>query len=277
MTLNLGYKVNLSKLLDRIAGVFFTRGQGGGVAPTDLVSLSHNDNSGRAPEELERILGVQFRDPGLLIQGLTHSSFANEQPELVEASNERLEFLGDAFLGYVVGQELFQRYPSMSEGDLTTARASLVSRQNLYLVAERLGLGKFLLVGQGEKYTGGQRTASSLAALVESLLGAVLEDQGPQQAKAVALKILQPDFERLASQGIVVDAKSQLNMIVQRTIGFPPVYRLVGEDDIEHANRKQFSVEVVVGSKVMGRGVGTKKLDAEQAAASQAIESFSNL
>ncbi len=273
MTLNLGYKVNLSKLLERIVGVFFTRGQGGGVAPTDLV---HNDNSGRAPEELERILGVQFRDPELLIQGLTHSSFANEQPEVAEASNERLEFLGDAFLGYVVGQELFQRYPSMSEGDLTTARASLVSRQNLYLVAERLGLGKFLLVGQGEKYSGGQRTASSLAALVESLLGAVLEDQGPQQAKAVALKILQPDFERLASQGIVVDAKSQLNMIVQRTIGFPPVYRLVGEYDIEHANRKQFSVEVLVGSKVMGRGVGTKKLDAEQAAASQAIESFSN-
>ena len=234
-------------------------------------------NLNKALEDMERILGIHFNDAGLLIQGLAHSSFANEQPEVVESSNERLEFLGDAFLGYVVAQELFQRYPGMPEGDLTTARASLVSRHALYLVADRLGLGAFLLLGQGEEYTGGRRRASNLAALVESLVGAVLEDQGPQLAKKVALSLLEPDFRRLASQGIVLDAKSQLHMMAQRTLGVPPVYRVVGESGPDRANRKQFSVEVVVGSKIMGRGVGTKKADAEQAAANQAIEGFSNL
>ena len=246
------------------------------MVPTTL-NLDRKVNLDRALKDVERILGVRFSDRELLIEGLAHSSFANEQPEVTGASNERLEFLGDAFLGYVVAEELFRRYPEMSEGDLTTARASLVSRNALYLVADRLGLGEFLLLGQGEEFTGGRRRASTLAALVESLVGAVLEDKGPQQARLVSLNLLEPDFKRLASQGIVLDAKSQLQEIIQRTKGVRPVYRIIGESGPDHANRKEFSIEVVIGSTIMGRGVGNKKADAEQAAASEAIKVLSEI
>ena len=107
----------------------------------------------RPRQELEQVLGIRFEDPELLTQSLVHTSIVNEQPQAAPASNERLEFLGDAFLGYVVAAELFRRHPDMPEGQLTAARASLVNRDALARVAGRLPLGDFLLLGQGEEAT----------------------------------------------------------------------------------------------------------------------------
>lgn len=225
-------------------------------------------------QDLERALGVRFKNHALLRQAVTHSSFLNEHPDEQLADYERLEFLGDAFLGWVVADELLKRYPSFMEGDLTRARASLVRGTTLAEIARELGAGKHLILGAGEEATGGRERGSSLAAVLEALVGAVLLDRGEKEARRLVLDWLGNAMGSLGPGGAPRDAKSSLQEACQR-LGLPlPVYETIAEEGSSHA--KRFTVRVMVDGEPRGDGEGNRKADAEQAAAADALTGFEN-
>ena len=221
---------------------------------------------------LERILGVRFKERALLRQAFVHRSFLNEQPDTALESYERLEFLGDAFLGWVVADELYARYPAFAEGDMTRARASLVRGATLADVATQIGVGPYLHLGSGEESTGGRARRSTLAAAVEAALGAVLLDRGERAARALVLRWLGDRLESLDSAGAPRDAKSALQELVQ-SLGRPlPVYDVLGDEGPSHDRR--YRVSVSVGGEPLAEGVGRRKAEAEQAAAALARETI---
>ncbi|MBI4234457.1 MAG: ribonuclease III [Chloroflexi bacterium] len=219
---------------------------------------------------LEASLGLLFRDRRLLRCALVHSSYVNEHPELAEGSNERLEFLGDALLDFVVAEELFRRYPEKPEGELTALRAALVCGESLARVGDALKLGDFLCLGQGEEASGGRSRPSNLAAALESVVGAILLDQGVGAARDFVLRVLGGELERLPLLGAPKDPKSLLQELVQSRGQPSPMYRMVGEEGPDHA--KQFVMEAVVEGEILGRGRGRRKAEAERAAAQAALE-----
>lgn len=219
---------------------------------------------------VEEALGVRFRDAGLLRLSLTHSSYVNEHPQDAPASNERLEYLGDAFLGMVVARRLYLENPEMTEGDLTEARASVVRGETLSAVAVALGLGDYLLLGQGEEQTGGRAKPNNLACALEALVGAVYLDQGHEAAEAFVVRVLQPHIDAVDTQQAVQDPKSMLQEAAQaRGLGAPR-YLVLSETGPGH--ERTFAVEVVVAGKALAQGIGRRKVDAERQAASAALD-----
>ena len=218
---------------------------------------------------LEEALGVRFQNQTLLKRSLVHSSYMNENPLEAPESNERLEFLGDALLDFVVAEELYQRYPQMPEGQLTAARAALVRGEALAQVARRLALGDALLLGQGEESSGGRSRGSNLAAVFEALIGAIFLDQGYEGVHTYILNALQPELERISVQGVPEDPKSRLQELIQGQEGRTPNYRIAEELGPDHA--KHFVAEALIGDRVAGRGSGRRKAEAEQAAARAAL------
>jgi ribonuclease-3 len=221
---------------------------------------------------LQRAIGVQFNSTALLEQALTHRSYLNEHPGEGFADYERLEYLGDAFLGWVVADELYQRHPSFTEGDLTRGRVSLVRGETLAEIARSFGAGAYIIMGLGEEGTGGRDHRATLAAIVESLIGAVLQDKGEREARELVLRWLGPKITAMNPDGAPRDAKSALQEASQRTGSPVPVYELVREEGPSHD--KTFEVVVLVDSEVRGRGEGRRKIDAEQAAAAQALNAI---
>ncbi|MEK9659380.1 MAG: ribonuclease III [Chloroflexota bacterium] len=222
-------------------------------------------------EGLEQALGVWFTDRGLLQQALVHRSYLNEHPG--HASYERMEFLGDAFLGWVAAEALYQRHPDRDEGSLTRARASLVQGKALALIARRLGLGAYLALGAGEEAGGGRERPTNLAQALEAVLAAVLLDRGEEAARRVALAWLAEGLAHVGRSGAPRDAKSALQERLQSTGRGLPAYRLVSTEGPAHA--REFTVDVLVDGAPAGRGTGARKADAEQAAAAQALEALS--
>ena len=221
---------------------------------------------------LEGQIGVSFHDQRLLRQALVHSSFLNENPHFSLDSNERLEFLGDAFIGLVVAEELYQRFPDASEGALTEMRAALVRRKSLASIGKDLGLGRCLYLGLGEEAGGGRERASNLADALEALIGAALVDQGHGEAKRLVLRLLATSMERLNQAAVPRDVKSLLQELVQGR-GLPtPTYQLAEASGPDHA--RDFSVDVLVGDRVLGSGRGPRKGDAEREAAAAALEAL---
>ncbi|MSQ40284.1 MAG: ribonuclease III [Dehalococcoidia bacterium] len=218
---------------------------------------------------LEASLGVSFKDRGLLRLALLHASYANEHPDQVEGSNERLEFLGDAVLECVVTEELYRRQPGLSEGDMTVLRSALVSGQRLAQVARDLGLGAYLVLGIGEERSGGRERESNLAAVFEAVLGALFLDQGYRKCCQVVRRPLGVELRRLGRQGAPADAKTQLQQLLQTRGGSPPRYRTAEETGPDHDRR--FTVEVCAGDQVLGTGWGRRRALAEQQAARQAL------
>jgi len=215
-------------------------------------------------------LGVRFRRPELLREALTHSSYVNERPSQPISDNERLEFLGDAVLGLVIADELFHRYPTAREGALTAMRAAIVRTDSLAQASMRIDLGAHLFLGRGEEASGGRQRAANLCAAFEAVVGALYLDQGLEQARALLLRVLGDAIQSLAATG-PRDAKSLLQEQVQARLHLTPAYRTVAETGPDHA--KEFVVEVWVGGRVLGRGVGPSKQAAEQAAAQSALAS----
>lgn len=212
--------------------------------------------------------GLRFRDGSLLARAFMHSSYLNENSAAGE-SNERLEFLGDAVVNLVLAQELFARVPGVAEGELSRRRWELASRRSLAQAARRLDMGRYLLMGRGEASTGGRERESTLGSAFEAVVGAVLLDSGYEAARAFVQLALAEDLERVASQGVVRDHKTELQeLALSRGLGLPE-YRTVGTSGPDHA--RSFEVEVSVGGNVVGRGTGTRTRDAEQAAAEEAI------
>ena len=224
------------------------------------------------PKEIQRRLGLRFNSPSLLVEALTHPSFLNENPGSPLASYQRLEFLGDAVLGSIVALELFQRFPDLSEGELTRLRSHLVQGSSLAQIATRLDLGSCLSLGKGEEASGGRHRESNLAAAFEALMGAVFLDQGADAARTLILDLLSEEMEEAQKGGPPTNPKSQLQEMVQAGGGEPPRYRVVSLGGPDH--NKTFAVEVLVDSRVLGVGSGKRKLDAEREAASKAIEAL---
>lgn len=221
-----------------------------------------------AHAELVPRLGVKPLPPDLLQRALTHASHVNESGENVE-SNERLEFLGDAFLGMVIGHELFRRYPAAGEGSLTRMRADLVRGSTLARVAARLGLGDYVVLGKGEESAGGRVRERNLAGAMEAVIGAVYIAHGYRTARALVIRLLAPELQQVRKEGARIDAKSNLQHLVQARWHEPPNYVTV-EETVDGAGRK-FTVEVRVGAVALGRGEGSSKREAQQHAARSAI------
>ena len=223
-------------------------------------------------QELEKKLNYTFRNPALLGEALSHSSYANEHRANHLNSNERLEFLGDSVLGFVTAEFLFAQHPNLPEGDLTRIRAALVCEQSLYEVARKLGLGQYLKLGRGEEAGGGRERTSILADATEALFAAVYLDGGITEASALIHRVLL-DVER---EEVVKerrrDYKTALQELVQRQVGQELTYRMVGEQGPDHA--KVFQAEVQLNGMPVGDGFGRSKKEAEQAAAKAALEAL---
>ena len=219
--------------------------------------------------ELEKKLNYTFRDPALLEEALSHSSYANEHRGAGLHSNERLEFLGDSVLGFVTAEFLFVRHPDLPEGDLTRIRAALVCEQSLYEVAGKLDLGRHLKLGRGEEAGGGRERMSILADAVEAVFAAVYLDGGIAAASQLIHRVLL-DAEREADvEERRRDYKTALQEQVQRKAGQELTYCMIGEQGPDHA--KIFSAEVRLNGVPVGSGSGRSKKEAEQAAAKAAL------
>ena len=216
---------------------------------------------------LESALGVRFRDRSLLRLALTHSSFVHERPDEASESNERLEFLGDAFLGVVIAEELYKRFPEHSEGQLTEVRSRLVRTETLAQIGAGLRIGESLLLGRGEEHSGGRSRERNLARGVEAVLGALLLDQGFPKARQRTLALFQEILGPLPSE-TTRDHKSVLQEKVQAEGKAAPVYRTVGGEGGNHT--RAFTIEVVVEGEVLATGTGASKRKAEQEAAEAA-------
>jgi len=219
---------------------------------------------------LQRELGVDFNDLSLLQQAFAHRSYLNENPDFALGSNERLEFLGDAFLGFVIAETLYQGFDTLSEGEMTKVRSALVCQPNLAKLASSLKLGDYLYLGQGEEKGGGRRRPRNLACVIEALIGAMLIDRGADTTADFVLRLFQDSLTRATEEGIATDYKSRLQELVQARRQERPTYRLVEEEGPDH--NKKFWVEVVVDGKVLGRGCGNSKQLAEKDAARQALQ-----
>ena len=219
---------------------------------------------------LQESLGVTFNDQSHLEQALVHRSYLNENPDYSLPSNERLEFLGDAVLGFVVAEKLYFEFPHLSEGEMTKLRAALVCRETLARMAFSLGLGNYLKLGKGEEVSGGRKRLRNLACTMEALVGAILIDQGVSVSERFVLRLVDSEMERAVEEAITTDYKSRLQEVIQSREQRTPVYRTVRVEGPEH--RREFTVEVMVGNSVIGRGQGRSKRMAEKDAAKAALE-----
>ncbi len=223
-------------------------------------------------ENTESLLGLSFGDKSLLTRALTHRSYLNENPDLPYLDNERLEFLGDAILDFVAAEYLYQRYPEMSEGDLTSLRAALVKGETLARFAVDLGLPAHLLMSRGEDAAGGRTRVPLLAGALEALIGALYLDQGLDPARELVLRFLPAEAEHIHQERLDRDAKSLLQELSQGRLQVTPQYRLVQTRGPDHA--KEFTIEVVLKDQVYGRGAGRSKQVAEQEAARVALNAL---
>ena len=219
---------------------------------------------------LQQTLGISFNNPSLLEQTLIHSSYINENPGVTSASNERLEFLGDAVLGLAVAEKLYSDFPHFDEGEMTRLRAALVRRDALSRMAKAIGLGDYLYLGKGEELSGGRHKPANLAGALEALLAAVFLDQGMASARNFILRVLEPELQKPVSQGAPVDYKSQLQEIIQSRQQPAPTYHVIEATGPDHA--MEFTVEVNAGGAILGRGSGRSKKAAETEAARSALE-----
>ena len=213
---------------------------------------------------LETKLGYVFHRPELLENALYHSSYANEHRGAGISSNERLEFLGDAVLGFVTAEYLYAKHPDMPEGDLTRIRAALVCEESLHEVAQYLGLGEYLRLGRGEELGGGRERASILADATESVFAAVYLDGGMEVAKNFILPFITEGKHAEA------DYKTRLQEIVQQNPEERLSYVVESESGPDHD--KHFVVAVRFNSDRVARGEGRSKKAAEQCAAKEALK-----
>ena len=219
--------------------------------------------------ELEKRIDYEFHDKQLLTQALMHSSYANEKTGDATNGNERLEFLGDAVLETVISSYLFEKYQEKTEGELTKMRAALVCEMSLGRAAKKIGIGDFLLLGKGEESGGGRVHVPILADTVEAVIGASYLDGSFQAASRVVYSFLKEEIENAANGNFIKDSKSLLQEKLQRGGSCKITYRIIGEEGPDHA--KRFSAEVYADGKLLGRGSGKSKKEAESAAAEDAL------
>lgn len=225
-------------------------------------------------EELENKIGYKFVNVNNLLLALTHSSYSNEMKarDIKTDCNERLEFLGDSVLSYVTSEYLYSEFPYLPEGDLSRIRASAVCEKSLHKLASSIGLGDYLLLGNGEENTNGRKRPSILADAFEALLAAIYLDGGIETVKKFLLPIIIPEISEITQKGKDLDYKTSLQQIIQQEKG--DLLEYVITDETGPAHMKEFTVEARLNGNVIGRGIGGSKRAAEQNAAKEALSLF---
>ena len=216
---------------------------------------------------LQQKIGIYFRDPGLLLEAVTHSSFANENPSVSPRDNERLEYLGDAVLQLIAAEYLYKHHPGASEGELTQTRSAMVNTNTLAQLAEMLDLGGYLYLGKGIAKGGGRSLKSLLANGFEAVLGAVFLDAGYDAAYHYYLNL----YRALPSPVRDENFKGRLQQVAQERFGETPVYDSEGA---RVGSRREYTSVVFAGAEPLGTGHGASKQEAEQDAAKAALESL---
>jgi ribonuclease-3 len=224
--------------------------------------------------EFQKILGVSFKKPALLEQALVHSSYINENPAYTPGHNERLEFLGDAVLNFIVADKLYREFPDLSEGRMTRLRAVLVRGDTLAKIARNIKLGDFLFMGKGEEASGGRNKAPNLAGALEAVIAAVYLDLGVRAATKLVHGLLAEDWQKLTSLEADIDYKSKLQEFTQSKYRSTPVYRLVSETGPDH--NKVFRIKVIVNDKALAVAKGKSKKLAETEAARLALQKLTD-
>ncbi len=219
---------------------------------------------------LQQDIGITFRNAALLQQAFRHSSFINENPDLPIPDNERLEFLGDAVLNFVVAEKIYHEFPNLTEGELTVLRISLIREDTLARLASDLNLGEYLQLGKGEESSGGRQRQSNLADTLEALIGAIFLDQGLATARDFILRKLHKNLEKIKSGESEQNYKAKLQEFTQAEYKQLPTYHIVESSGPDHD--RNFIVEVMLGDKVLGKGFGKSKKAAEIEAARLACE-----
>lgn len=216
------------------------------------------------------VLGHGFQRGALLIEALTHTTYANEHPRA--RANERLEFLGDSVVGLVVAQHIFERYPELPEGEMTKLRAAVVCEPSLAGRARQLGVGALMRFGKGEAVSGRDRD-SILADVFEAVVGALYLDGGLEVARRFVLRELEPVVTAAQQGQVRVDYKTRLQERLQREGAEAPQYRLLAEEGPAH--NKRFQVGVYFRGTLLGTGWGRNKKEAEQESAKEALSGHS--
>lgn len=220
--------------------------------------------------EVEAIISYSFTNPNLLLDSLTRRSYWHEHRDSCEHHNERLEFLGDAVLGLVIAEKLYQEFPEFEEGDLQKSRAKLVNKTTLANLARDLGIAKFIRMGRGDELSGCRDRDSILADTLEALIAAIFLDGGFLAAKAFILNAFSDLIEFLNSGQDAYDYKSVFQEQIQSSLGITPTYHVVAQWGEEHC--KTFVVAVKVGDNAVGQGTGRNKREAAQNAARNALD-----
>jgi len=232
--------------------------------------MVNTNDMGQKIHSLQETINYKFNNNHMIIEAITHSSYANESKNKNIRYNERLEFLGDSVLGLTISEYIFEKYKHLPEGELTKMRASVVCEASLARQARNIGLGQYLLLGKGEELTGGRDRESILADALEALIGAIYIDGGIEESRKFVLNYFM-DSIVLASKGsLFKDYKTDLQELLQSK-GFEKItYKVVNEYGPDH--NKSFDVEVLFGDTVIGRGSGKSKKEAEQRAAKEGIK-----
>lgn len=228
--------------------------------------------AGPGLDRLGERLGIALRDPEAIRQAFVHSSYYNENPQLVTGHNERLEFLGDAVIGLVVSRLLYERYPDEDEGLLTARRAALVNRDSLASLALRLGLDGYVLLGRGEAENGGATRPSLLAGTFEAVVGAVYLAEGVRNVRSWLRRLFADELPQQGHDRAPKSAKSRLQEWSQRVHRQKPRYELVAT--VGPAHDQIFTVAVVLNGRSTASGTGTSRQRAEEQAATAALEAL---
>jgi len=218
---------------------------------------------------LQRKLGYKFKNALLLTQALTHRSFVHEQPQKDIVDNERLEFFGDSVLGLVVSDYLLKKFPNFSEGKLTKLRSGLVNDSNLAKKAMNLRVGNFIRLGRGEDLTGGRKRNSILASTLEALIGAIYLDGGIDPISVLLHRLFKNDIKLIISKKGERNWKELLQQYTQKNFKSHPDYKIIKVTGPPH--KRKFVIGVKINNKMLGRGAGDNKKQAEQKAAKSTL------
>jgi ribonuclease-3 len=219
---------------------------------------------------LQKILGIDFRDISLLEKSLVHRSYLNENQGIDSESNERLEYLGDAILGFIVAEKLYRDFPEYDEGQMTRLRSILVRRETLARISRSINLGEYLFLGKGEDTSGGRNKSANLACALEAVIAAVYLDQGMVKTRKMIIRLLKDEWQKAIRKPAAIDYKSRLQELIQSREQKIPSYHVTGTSGPDHI--KTFNVEVRLGNEILGSGSGKSKKEAETEAARKGLE-----
>jgi ribonuclease-3 len=220
-------------------------------------------------KELEKKIGIKFKNKKLLETAFVHKSYINEHKNEGIDDNERLEFLGDAVLELAATKHLFEKYPDQTEGEMTAFRSALVKGKHLAEIAIELGLGEYLLLSNGEEHSGGRQKNYILANTVESLIGAIYVANGYDSAEKFIKKFILIRLDEIIKNGLHIDSKSKFQEIVQEKEEVTPHYELISEEGPDH--NKKFTMGAYIREELIAKGVGKSKQVAEESAATAAL------